>query len=86
MDTLPHPALTRIIAYCDERDRQALAQTNSYFQSTVVAVCSELGVRKRLYDEIADWQVGDLVWASMTGYRFWPALIANVSREDGTYI
>lgn len=29
-----------------------------------------------------NWNIGDLVWAALSGYPFWPAIIENAPNQD----
>lgn len=79
MESLPRDVVQKIVRFCGERDHQELAKTsNDLFGAVVMSK-----KRKLTNDTSLQWCAGEIVWASLGSYCFWPALILDAPKENG---
>lgn len=79
MNSISESAIECLARHCNKNEIRELSKAIPNFQ----IILSSLKMKER--QEKIGWQVGDIVWANVTGYRFWPALIANTPQPNGTF-
>lgn len=68
---------------CNENDIKAISKAIPNFR--IVLSSLKMKDRRRSSEDNIGWEVGDIVWANLSGYRFWPALIGTTPQPDGKF-
>lgn len=82
MESIPPSLWLKIAQFCDGNDHQELAKSSKLFQRAVEKSPMSKK-RKRTNDEHLLWCAGEIVWASF-GRCFWPAMILDTPKQNGT--
>lgn len=81
MNSISDSAIETLARFCNQNDIKELSKAIPNFE--IVLSSMKMKDRRRSSDEQIGWQVGDIVWSNLTGYRFWPALIEVTPQPNG---